>query len=521
VATPSGTCIRGKLAALIAAHTELDIAPVLARGQMPRITHLHLLACGVRCQADYEAGSAGNLAQDEVDYAQALVRALRRNGVHVDHVSVHNATVVTFQGGPENISAWFVLSDAFGDPRGWAYESRLLTTTLEYDSAGDTFFENLDLNELQRIQVEGVRPLPLVRHAGGPLVPAAPGRTPAWIAQATGPAIAAPGLAHVTAAGAVVNVTPAPGLAPRLDPGSRRGGDWWPVMEVMFKNGTVVTTADLDAFMAGARPDDGHVVVVDTDPARLEGVRLALHLARTAPNAIAWIAQLRANGLDTAGPDLIDIWRGTTPHDHNTELGLLSDQHVEAAFQILRQRVVAGDSSSMARTSPRAMARAWSTPVSDMSRWRCSGSPMMISSSRAARCSVSDRGRVETLLQLRLNVALLMGPDTVVWQEQPGGGAWHVAGEQAYRNHFQLPGRQPLPDAANTGGGAATAGGRDQAVIAGVDAGSCAMVRTRRIAMPCAMRCTIASRAACIPGGRAHAKRSAMSPIGSCIASPR
>ena len=324
----SGGLDPAQLAALIAGHPQLAIEPILARGGMPAIRHLQLRACGIRCKANYEPGDAPGQAQDEVAFAQELVRRLGDHGVAVRRVTSKNAEIMMNTSRPGEHGAWFRLRDALGNPSGVAYESQLLVTSQDYDAANDRFVDGGEFDVHGRVAIESTSALPPATHADTPRAPDPDGVVADWIEDGTGGAIASPGHALRTSSGAVVDVSLAPGVTPRLEASMKVGADWRALNEVDGKPGTVVTAADLSAIAAGTRHEAGRILVVDTDPARMDGVRLAVNLAGSSADMADWIAKLRAHQLDTAGTALVTMWENVASQAWSDENGTFHDPQV-------------------------------------------------------------------------------------------------------------------------------------------------------------------------------------------------
>jgi hypothetical protein len=166
----------------------------------------------------------------------------------------------------------------------------------------------------------------------------------------------------------VIDVRPAIGVPARLetsskfdvDLGGAGGGRWQP--------GTVVTAADLAAIAAGTRRDAGRIVVVDTDPSRVEGVRLAVHLAGTSTDLDRLVRQA-----DREQPGHCRRRHGPDVGEAREPAVELSSRHgadflVVEAFNALKARALSGVTASTARTSRRATAPRWSTRISEASR---------------------------------------------------------------------------------------------------------------------------------------------------------
>ncbi len=458
-----------QLAALIVAHPDLAVGTTLAGGDAPRIKHLRMLACGVRCRSDYVAGTGGDQTKDEVEYARELVRQLHNEGVSIDRITVHNASVVPYAlNGPGAVGTWFRLQDVDAGVRGWAYESNVLSTSMAYDASTDKFVEDPDFN-LDSVAIKHTRALPVALHTDVPHASKPGGQVPAWSDANVGTAIASPGYARATTSAAVIDVAPAPDVQPRLEAPSRVNGVAWAAMRpAVGVSGTIVTMADLNAIAAGSRPDAGKVVVVDTDPSSLEGVRRAVHLAGESTDMIDWIAKLRANALDTAGTTLVDMWKSIATNRSDVEADLFRDTRVVEHFNAFKARALAGDYSfhgaDLTTRDGGAVVNVHLGQEPVLLLWLPSDE--MFLARNALLGATATRG--ETLYQLRLNLALLMGPDTTLWQQQ-GLAKVTWKGEQAFRDHFQLPGADKASNAASTDQGAVTAESRDEALVDDLD----------------------------------------------------
>ena len=458
-----------QLASLIVAHPQLAVGPTLASGGMPGIRHIHVRACGVRCQADYEVGIAVDQPQDENAFAQALVLALRDEGVAVNRITVHNAKVLIDTLGTGEVGTWFMLRDANGDPRGIAYEAEKLSTTQQFDRVSGQFTEDPGFDANGMVAIEAARTLPPATHADVPRINGAGGQTPAWVEDSIQPAIASPGIAHPTRSGAVVAVSAASGVPPRLEASpAGRIVYWRAVDSIKGKLGTVVVTADLNAIAAGTRADAGKIVVVDTDPSRIEGVQQAVHLAGQSSDMADWIARLRANGLDTSGTALVAMWDDVATEDWNTDAETFQDPAVVERYNALKARALAGDFSFYGADLTTAEGAAVvNTSLGDdpvLLIWLPNDEMFLVRNVMlGARAT-----RGQTLFQFRLNLALLMGPETTLWQQR--GRGWEMwNGEDAFRDQFRLPNATTVADASAAGNGPVTVGEREQALIAEQD----------------------------------------------------
>jgi hypothetical protein len=72
---------------------------------------------------------------------------------------------------PDGPLTWFRLRNVEGKTRGWAFESRLLSTTLSYDPATDKFVEDPDFHYLNKVEVVAEKSLPPATPADMPRVP--------------------------------------------------------------------------------------------------------------------------------------------------------------------------------------------------------------------------------------------------------------------------------------------------------------------------------------------------------------
>jgi subtilisin-like proprotein convertase family protein len=456
-----------QLGAMIVEHPDLPIASALANGVKPVIAHLRLRACGIRCNPTYTPGRLDpTLPDDEVDYGKQLVRWLARNGVDVKNVSVHNAKIVLSPSGGEGLAgSWFVIPNSEGKFRAFAFESQSLTTTLAYDAGTDTFVENPTYRSLPKVELVDAKALPPATHADIPRANT-DGTTPDWIADDVTGQPASPGVAQMSASGAVLAIKPAINVPPRLEASSKRGVDWAALKAVEGKTGTVVTAADLTAIAAGTRRGAGQIVVVDTDPSRLDGVRAAVFQAAMSTNPADWVAKLQSNELISAGGDFHDMWVKLATQWWPTPGQVYADPNVVEAFNALKARAFNysfhGADITTADGGALVNAHLGREPVVLM--WLPTDDLFLLRSAMLG----STATRKETLHQLRLNLALMMGPETTLWQQQARSHmTW--GGEQAFRDHHRLPGASPVSDSVGANQGTVTTESREQALVEGLD----------------------------------------------------
>ncbi|UHQ19140.1 proprotein convertase P-domain-containing protein [Lysobacter sp. KIS68-7] len=421
-------------------HPDTGLAAASATSRK-RIAHLSLRACGVRCQGDYQVGSAPGLSADEIAYAKALVRWLATRHVDVERVTIANVTVNdVFPAENGTPVTWFGVRDQTGRHLFSARESALLATSLAYDRATDTFTEDPD-GVGDAVAVDAVAALPPARYTD--VDTTSEGAVHPDVAEQAPSGSHVVGLAQTSRSGATVGVDIAGDVRPRLDASWDPGATAWDLVfgstDATSTPDIMVTSADMYAIAMAMRPQGGPVVVVDTDPARIRGVQRVIQFARDAATPLEWAHRIGQDGLGL-GPTELLKWLQTLSPASRTQLELFDSRPVRQAYARLRTRALLDQFIFHAAD----LATRDGGAVVNASLGRYPVSLIAMPSDEAFRAKGAQLGvRTSTtayLRQLHHNYALLAGPETQLRLGRAGKFPHLVQGEQAVRDLYGLPG---------------------------------------------------------------------------------
>ncbi|NUS59946.1 MAG: hypothetical protein HOQ01_03265, partial [Lysobacter sp.] len=417
------------------------------------ISHLNIIACGVRCNPaqDQIPGVGPDVTTDEVGFAQGLVRWLRDQFIDVERVTVANTSILVRESpvGEPSIT-WFMVRDDQMRPRYFIRESALLATSLRYDRGTDTFLPADDEVQGDALPVGLSEPVRAADHRD---------IDPRTGEAATG-ALARPAdVMHVgntlrAPSGATIDIVPAGDVMPRFDEPVSMASDrlwevaYWAVQDHggSLEPDVMITGADTFAIAMGMRVQDGPVVVVDTDPARMAGVQRVLALALESSTPLEWGQKIVAEGFATLGDLSINLIK-LTENDVVMPEAVLADPGVVAGFERLKARAHGGkyifQGADLATADGGAVVNAHVGAYPVRSIALPSDEHFLVQGARLGMVV----SRTAYLTQLRENIALLAGPETHVHQGVFGQLPRSLLGEQAVRNHFGLAGAQPLAGA--------------------------------------------------------------------------
>lgn len=421
------------------------------------VAHLNILACGRRCNPDADAttGLGEEVGTDEVDWAKQLVRWLRDNHIDVQRVTVANASIASaenYLGQPSSV--WFYLRDRQGKTTYMVRESALLATSLRYDRTSDAFLpaDNEVLGDA--LPVGRSEPVRAADHRD---IDTSAGEAATENIGGTAD------LMHVgdtlrTRSGATVEIVPAGDVRPRFDePVSTSRDQLWNVSNaaVSKPDGSLepdlmISGADTFAIAMGMRVQDGPVVVVDTDPARMTGVQSVLVLALDASTPLEWANEVVAEGLAQHIHDIAAFLKPLAERPFDSSVEGLADPGIVAAFGRLQARMrndhytFAGTDLATADGGAVVNALIGAYPVRSIAL--PSDEHFLVQGARLGM-RVS---RTSYLAQLHENIALLAGPETHIHQGVFGQPPRALFGEQAVRDFFELPGAKPLAAASGS-----------------------------------------------------------------------
>jgi hypothetical protein len=441
-----------QLGTIIAEHPEVGLS-TRAPNDRPRVAHLRMHACGVRCNRNYVVNSGPDLSSDEIDYAKRVVRWLAGRSIDVDRVSVANTRIFTapwVDDAPN--TTWFRIVDSTGQTQNAVRESKLLSTTMAYDRALDAFTDDRGFVLAEHMTaLNGVA----MHAAPGQLEEAVPGKE-VWTNATTTTQQFNVGTTMRSANGATISVQPADDVVLSLDaPRQLTMSEAWELAFHRDAAGTLtedlmVSTADLMALAMGMRPQPGRVVVVDTSPYRISALGYALAAVEEAKTPREWIEIMRAVDM-ASGANVMEQWLtglAVAPMDDP-----LAHATVVEAFKRLQARAnndefsVFGADLGTLDGAAVVNADLGSVPVRAM--WLPSEERILV---EGARLDVRTN-KAAYLNQFHKSIALLADPDTRILQEVAGTTPRTIEGEQAVRNLFGLRGAQTL--AAAAGGAAA------------------------------------------------------------------